>query len=286
MLHAGLLRPPDNGADNPTPDWASRFRDLLGSACDPRLKAYYAAGAVASDTPLADTPLMALDVETTGLDPARDGIVSIGLVPMSLALVQASASRHWLLKPRVPLGAESVTIHGITDAQVASAPDLDEILAEFLQAIAGRVLVVHCRDIERQFLDGALRTRIGEQIEFPVIDTMELEARLHRGQRPGWWDRLRGRRPEQVSIRLAASRARYGLPRYRPHDALTDDSLSRTAAGAGGTPLFASNTGARTLEVTTRPEPSTHNTSDRRALATCVTRHHGSVAALRCSSSR
>lgn len=135
-------------------------------------------------------------------------------------------------------------------------------------------------------LDGALRTRIGEQIEFPVIDTMELEARLHRGQRPGWWDRLRGRRPEQVSIRLAASRARYGLPRYRPHDALTDDSLSRTAAGAGGTPLFASNTGARTLEVTTRPEPSTHNTSDRRALATCVTRHHGSVAALRCSSSR
>lgn len=222
MLHAGLLRPPDNGADNSTPDWASRFRDLLGSARDPRLKAYYAAGAVAGDTPLADTPLMALDVETTGLDPARDGIVSIGLVPMRLALVQASASRHWLLKPRVPLGAESVTIHGITDARVASAPDLDKVLAEFLQAIAGRVLVVHCRDIERQFLDGALRTRIGEQIEFPVIDTMELEARLHRGQQPGWWDRIRGRRREQLPIRLAASRARYGLPRYRPHDALTD----------------------------------------------------------------
>jgi len=50
---------------------------------------------------------------------------------------------------------------------------------------------------------------------------MELEARLHRGDNsPGWFDRLRGKKP--VSIRLAESRLRYGLPLYQAHHALTD----------------------------------------------------------------
>lgn len=224
MLHAGLLRRPTDpageGADSV--DWPARWHRLAAEAKDARLKAFYAAGSVGGDTPLSAAPLMALDVETTGLDPARDGIISIGLVPMSLERIRASASRHWILKPRAALGAESVAVHGITDTQVRSAPDLLQILDKLLQQMAGRVMVVHCREIERQFLDQALRSRIGEGIEFPVIDTMDLEARLHRGRRLGWLDRLRGRKPPAVSIRLAHSRQRYNLPRYRPHHAMTD----------------------------------------------------------------
>ena len=197
------------------------MRRLAEGARDARLKAFYAAGVPAGDTPLSAAPLLAMDVETTGLDPARDGIVSIGLVPMGMDRVRASASRHWIVKPRVMLAAESVTVHGITDSQVQDAPDLLQILDELLQRLAGQVMVVHCRAIERQFLDQALRARIGEGIAFPVIDTMALESRLHR-RRAGLLDRLRGRRPAQPSIRLADSRHRYGLPRYRPHHALTD----------------------------------------------------------------
>lgn len=225
MLHAGLLRPSPDQARTAAPDWPRRFEALAHTAQDARLKAYYAAGTPGGDTPLAQVPLTALDVETTGLNPATDGIVSIGLVPMSLTTIRASASRHWLLKPRVPLASESVTIHGITHSRIQAAPDLSDVLADVLRAIAGQVLVVHCRDIERQFLYQALFKRIGEGIEFPVVDTMELEARLYRGPngpRRGLLDLLRGRQSQQVSIRLADSRARYGLPRYRSHHALTD----------------------------------------------------------------
>lgn len=217
MLHAGLLRPRAEAVD-----WPQRLRELAAAARDPRLRAFYAAGIVDGATPLSSTPLLAIDVETTGLDPSSDGIVSIGLVPLSLQTIRASESRHWILKPRVPLGAESVTIHGITDSQVSGAPDLSEIVDSLLAAMAGQVMVVHCREIERRFLDRALRMRIGEGIEFPVVDTMELEARLHRDQPMSLLDRLRGRRPAQPSIRLADSRRRYGLPRYRPHHAMTD----------------------------------------------------------------
>lgn len=221
MLHLGSFRQKDPPEAAPTSDWQARFRVLADSASDERLKAFYAAGMVSGDTPLAQVPLMALDVETTGLDPVKDGIVSIGLVPMTLDTVRASASRHWIIKPRVPLAEESVTIHGITDSQIASAPDLIDILGEVLESMAGHVMVVHCRAIERQFLNGALRRRLNEKIAFPVIDTMELEARLHRTAPTGLMARLFAPR-RQVSIRLAASRSRYNLPRYHPHHALTD----------------------------------------------------------------
>jgi len=223
MLHAGLLRDAHSSpARGTTFDWPARFSALAQSARDPRLRAYYAEGVAGGDTPIQDVPLLALDVETTGLNPATDGIVSIGLVPMSLERIRASQARHWLLKPRVPLADEAVTIHGITHQRLRQAPDLDEVLGDLLDLMAGQVMVVHCRDIERQFLDQALRRRIGEGIEFPVIDTMELEARLHRQPPPPWWRRLGRAAPPRLSIRLAASRARYGLPHYRLHHALSD----------------------------------------------------------------
>ena len=51
-------------------------------------------------------------------------------------------------------------------------------------------------------------------------DTMAIEARIRRPATAGLLERLLGRAPP--SIRLADSRARYGLPRYRPHHAPTD----------------------------------------------------------------
>lgn len=251
MLHAGLLRDPPSDSPTAQPqvpaDWAARMATLARQARDPRLQAFYAAGAVSPDTPLQQVPLLALDVETTGLDPATDGIVSIGMVPMTLDRIRASQSRHWLLRPRMPMGDESVTIHGITHQQIRQAPDLDEVLHEVLALMAGHVMVVHCRDIERHFLASALRRRIGEGIEFPVIDTMELEARLYRRAPLPWWRRLLRARAAPVSIRLAASRARYGLPRYRLHHALTDALASAELLQAQVADRFSPETPIATL---------------------------------------
>jgi DNA polymerase III subunit epsilon len=225
MWHAGLLRDPpcpSPDADERGPiDWEARFSRLARQARDPRLSAFYQAGCAPGSTPLQDVPLLALDVETTGLDPVRDGIVSIGAVPLTLERIHTSRSRHWLLKPRVPLRDDAVVVHGITHQQLLHAPDLDDVLDDVLSTMAGHVMVVHCRDIERQFLDSALRRRVGEGISFPVIDTMELEARLYRQPATGW-RRWWAPTAPATSIRLAASRARYGLPRYRLHHALTD----------------------------------------------------------------
>lgn len=227
MLHGSLLHLPGdrNTPETGSIDWKGRFEALARQANDPRLRAYYEAGMVSGQTPIKDVPLMAMDVETTGLNPSKDGIVSIGMLPMTLRMIESSKAQHWIVQPHVPLADESVTLHGITHSQIENAPELLEVLGPLLQAIAGHVLVVHCRAIERNFLNNALNRLIHEPIEMPMIDTMELEARLYRNRRPAgnWWQRLfRKETTKPVSIRLADSRRRYGLPFYKPHNAVTD----------------------------------------------------------------
>jgi DNA polymerase-3 subunit epsilon len=203
------------------PDWPARFAQLAQAARDPRLARFYQAGTVSADTPLEQAPLLALDVETTGLDSRRDSIVSLGLVPFDLRRIRCREASYWVVKPMCELSSQSVTFHHITHSDIHSAPRLDAVLEHLLTAMAGKIMVVHYRPIERDFLDQALRHLLGEGLQFPVIDTMQLEARLHpRKRRPGWLRQLLEQ--QTVSIRLADSRLRYGLPLYQAHHALTD----------------------------------------------------------------
>lgn len=200
--------------------WPDQFRALAELARDPRLKSFYQTGCIAADTPMAEAPLVAMDFETTGLDADEHAIVSIGLVPFTLNGIPLGQARHWIVRPRLPLHKTSITIHGITHSDIENAPDIEEILEELLGSLAGRIPVVHYRDIERRFLDVALRHRIGQGIRFPVLDTMAIEAHLNPDRRPSRWQRLMGKKP--VSIRLADSRLRYQLPHYAGHNALID----------------------------------------------------------------
>jgi len=201
-------------------DWAKIYQDKAQSVTDERLQSFYQAGVVDPSTPLSKVPFVALDFETTGLDANTDDIVSIGLVPFTLNRIYCNQARHWIVNPTAPLEEESVVIHGITHNDIIDAPDLRRILDEVLDALAGKIVVVHYRRLEREFMDSALKERIGEGIVFPVMDTMAIEAWVQEKQASGFINRLKGTKPQ--SIRLGTTRGRYGLPAYPPHHALTD----------------------------------------------------------------
>lgn len=200
-------------------DWAARFQVLSQEARHPLLQSFYRSGVIGADIPLEQVQMLAMDFETTGLNTETHGIVSIGLLPFTLKRIRCGGALYWVIKPPSELSGESVTFHHITHADIRHAPQLPDVLEKLLAAMAGKVMVVHYRAIERGFLDQALRRHMGEGIQFPVIDTMQLEARMHRHKR-NWLDRLLRRPP--VSIRLAESRRRYNLPQYHAHHALTD----------------------------------------------------------------
>mgnify|MGYP001081622408 CR=1 FL=1 len=203
-----------------SPSWADYFARQAEACRTPALQRFYAAGVPAEERPIGEVPLVALDFETTGMDPREHAIVSIGMVPFDLHVIRPAAGRYWVVKPPKSLRAESIAFHRITHSEVEHAPPIAAILDEVLAELAGRLVVVHYRNIERPFLDAAVLASRGEHCLFPLIDTMELEARWERHGRLRGVKRLFGIQPS--SIRLADSRGRYGLPHYSSHHAKVD----------------------------------------------------------------
>ncbi|MBM7070645.1 3'-5' exonuclease [Shewanella sp. 202IG2-18] len=205
----------------PQLDWTTRFESASVGSVHPLLKHYYSDSILPKlNTPLSECEFLAMDFETTGLNSKKDSIISVGTVPFNLQRIYLNAARQWEVKPRTKLTSDSIVIHGITHNDIADAPDFSNVIPELLETMKSKVIVVHYHPIERQFLNKALLHALKEGIEFPVIDTLELEHQIQQQIASGFLNRLRGKKVP--SIRLQQSRKRYGLPTYTPHHALTD----------------------------------------------------------------
>lgn len=156
---------------------------------------------------------LVLDMETTGLQPRRHRILSLGWVLIDDGVIRLESARHLLIRPDQALEATNVAIHGITDQMATSGCSLEEGLSALLPDLAGRVLVGHHVRFERAFLDRACRQLWQAPLLVPAVDTLAL----------GMGDfRRRGRTPRQGELTLGALRKEFGLPRYRAHHALSD----------------------------------------------------------------
>ena len=200
-------------------NWNTRYAQLADDAQNNLLKDFYLSTFSDASASVKDIPFVALDFETTGLNSKTDDIVSVGLVPFTLARIYCKQSKHWVVQPRRNLSESSIVIHGITHNDVDNAPDFDNIIAPLLDALRSKVIVVHYAAIERGFFNSALLLRLKEHIEFMVVDTMELERRALKAKQ-GLIGQLFN--TKQGSLRLNDSRKRYSLPAYEGHHALTD----------------------------------------------------------------
>lgn len=192
----------------------SRRRARAASRARGPLAAYYAGTPLPADaTPASELRLLAIDVETTGLDPARDAVLSVGFVPVDGDTIVLGGARHMVLRTEREVG-QSAVFHGLTDDMVAAGiPRLDALTAT-LEALTGRILLAHFAVIEVDFLSKACEEFFGAPFVTPVIDTLQLHNRLINR---GFDDEAKGN-----ELRLWNARARYGLPRYGAHEALTD----------------------------------------------------------------
>lgn len=164
-------------------------------------------------TAVAQVEFLSLDVETTGLDPRVDHLLSVGWVPVVGGEVVLAHACELRIRPpgEVDVGF-SATIHRLTDDLVSDAAPLSDVLPRLLDALHGRVLLAHHAPIELGFLAKATLAAYGALPPVTAVDTMTLQHRL------------RADRQREVggSLRLDASRRAFGLPRYSAHHALTD----------------------------------------------------------------
>ncbi len=113
--------------------------------------------------------LVALDLETTGLDPARDAILEIGALRFRGARVEKILSQ--LVNPGRPISPFITQLTGIDDNMVASAPRLSSVLGDLVDLIGDAPVIGHNIAFDLAFLQrrGLLADALG-------IDTFDLAS--------------------------------------------------------------------------------------------------------------
>jgi DNA polymerase-3 subunit epsilon len=73
-------------------------------------------------------PICFFDLETTGIDVAKDRIVEIAI--LKVFPNGNKESKTWLVNPTIPIPAQATAVHGITNEQVANEPTFKELSSQ------------------------------------------------------------------------------------------------------------------------------------------------------------
>jgi superfamily I DNA/RNA helicase/inhibitor of KinA sporulation pathway (predicted exonuclease) len=152
----------------------------------------------------------AIDLETTDDDTAKAEIVQIAAVRVRGG--QITETFEAVVRPRVPIAPGATQTHGLSDADVASAPYFEEVWPRFREFCGEDVLVAHNGyDFDFRILQRMVRA-IGpdERFGMHTYDTLPLARDLF-----------------PTSRKLVDLARQFGIPAGRSHQALDD---SRTLA--------------------------------------------------------
>jgi ATP-dependent DNA helicase DinG len=95
-------------------------------------------------------PLIAFDLETSGLDPQRDSVIEIGAVRFRGERIDGEWST--LVNPGHPLSSFITELTGITDEMLAAAPRIDRVLPELEQFIGDDPILGHNVSFDTAFM--------------------------------------------------------------------------------------------------------------------------------------
>ncbi|OHD64379.1 MAG: hypothetical protein A2176_01450 [Spirochaetes bacterium RBG_13_51_14] len=130
-----------------------------------------------SDTKLSDMTFCALDLETTGTNPALHEIVEVGIIRFSMNGIKDVYDT--LVNPGITIPSETVGVHGITDEMVQGAPQIEDILFRIDEFIRDSLLVIHCPEFDLSFLGLAFRKNDMPVPEMTAVDTVRLSRRAY-----------------------------------------------------------------------------------------------------------
>jgi len=160
-----------------------------------------------------DVVYWALDLETGGLDPARDTVLSVGMVPVRDGIVKVGESFYSLIRAEGRIGADGLVVHHILPGELAAAPPPQAVVDEIDVRVREGVLLVHFAAMDVPFLRRLYKAGGRRWPRRRIVDTAALADRLSR--------RLFGDSSEATTD-LTGIRDHLGFPRYRQHHALSD----------------------------------------------------------------
>lgn len=126
---------------------------------------------------------VAIDIETTGLNPTCDEIVEVSAVRYRNG--HEVEAYETLVKPTRPLSAFITLYNKITNDMVADAPAVGEIMPPLRTFIGDSVLLGHNVHFDINFLYDAIERAGAPHLSNDFIDTMGLLRRIKGAEAPG-----------------------------------------------------------------------------------------------------
>lgn len=162
---------------------------------------------------LGTDEVVSVDCETTGLNPRKDDIVSIGAVKIKGSRILTSQSFHVKVKPRAELAANSIKIHQIRNSDVADEGPIRSELPGFLRFIGNRPLIGYWISFDVRMLNKEIFKMLNITLQNPTIDVCDM-----------YYERKYGNAPPgtKIDLRFAAILEDLQLPPLQAHDALND----------------------------------------------------------------
>lgn len=163
--------------------------------------------AVTPKTALAELPAIAIDTETTGLDPLSDRVISIGAVRLNGSRLYRSWTLNILVNPGRSIPSRTIPVHGISNSMVAGAPAFDQVADRVIEQTSGLVVVGHHIDFDVEILRAEMQRCGKDWRPMASLDIMLLYAALF---------------PERQSLLLEDIAAELAVPVIGRHSALGD----------------------------------------------------------------
>ncbi len=166
----------------------------LPSGLAARLDAWRRLPGVNERTPVSLARFVVVDVETSGLNPRRDRLLSIGAVVVQGRRLRPGEGLEATVQNPVPSARDNILLHGIgIDAQAGGMP-ADAALMGLLELARHDVLVGFHADFDRAVLERAAREQLGVRLPNLWLDVARAapmlvpEARLAGRGLDDWLD--------------------------------------------------------------------------------------------------
>lgn len=157
--------------------------------------------------PWREAEYVALDFESTGMNPARDEVIQVGLVPLGGERIRLGEAWAEWVRPTRPFDEGTVAVHGLSAERLRQAPTVAEVRGPLAGHLGQRVLIAHYAALERGFL------RRWHLKPASTVDTLMLALALD-GAQTGT--------ARRDAYTLSALARRFGVTVYGEHDALAD----------------------------------------------------------------
>ena len=163
------------------------------------------------ETPPSDE-VVVFDTETTGLNPKKDEILSIGAVIVKENKILTSQKFELFVKPTRDINEESIKIHQIRNIDLQNGLESKEAILQFLQFIGSRPLVGYYIEFDTKMVNKYVKALLGitlpnEQIEVSGIYHDKKIKLIPDGT---------------IDLRFDVMMKDLGLPIFGKHDALND----------------------------------------------------------------